>query len=125
MSKSIHTLIIVFVSSFILVSCSSHRLDNGKYTMTLKLDTKEENRSKVVLLETEGKKVTIKSESDKETLNGTITGNELIIIQDIDNKKVEFLGKLIQDNTIEGNAKQTTNEEVKFTATFTLVKAAD
>ena len=117
--------VLTLILSSLITSCSSYRLDSGQYTMTLKLGHKEETLSKTVFLKTEGKKITIESEGSEKTLTGSISGNELRILQNIDSKKIEFLGTLIQDNTVEGNAKQITDEEVDFNATFTLVKAAE
>ena len=112
-------------SIFLLSACSGYRLDSGQYTMTLKLDDQEENLPKLVFLEKDGKKVTIKSQQETETLLGTLSGNELKITQSAAAKNITFLGKLTEDNRVEGVAKQTEGEIVDFSATFTLVKATE
>ena len=79
-------------SIFLLCACSGYRLDSGQYTMTLKLDDQEENLPKLVFLEKDGKKVTIKSQQQTETLLGTLSGNELKITQSAAAKNITFLG---------------------------------
>lgn len=112
----------ILASLFLIVSCTSFRLESGKYTMTLQLKDQDQEMPKTVMVTTEGKQVILKTEDNEEPLIGNLSGNSLKITGKVNSDEVEFIGTLVMDNSVEGKAIQKTKGEVKFDATFTLIK---
>ena len=123
MKRIVFLLSTVTLFSFLLIACASHQLQSGLYTMTINLPGKTEPMSKPVIVNVQNNKITITSDEDQGGLQGTIKGDELVMTSQAKNDQLEFKGKLVANNRVEGKAVQT-KEDTTLEATFSLVESS-
>ncbi|MCP4757775.1 MAG: hypothetical protein GY866_43505 [Proteobacteria bacterium] len=116
---------ILVVCSFLwgMSACAKRfQLQSGNYVMSIKLSPKAKPMPQEVSITVEADTVTITNPKREQVLTGTLKDYEFMVLGEGKTQTVEFTGRLVKDNTVEGKVLQKSGDST-LEAEFSIVRS--